>query len=192
MFQSINWLDLLDVGHGSDYWMKHVVSTVVRIPHPGSMPPTVLNGIPPQEILNDEARNYIHDDLPVDAAAEVAVADPADVAHGVDANQEVDANLIVDVDHVDNVEPEDAAGAEGPDEAPPFEVDDADANVDHADDVPVFDPVVENQLIVEVGADLAIPIIPEVSFIPSNHFSLGILMSIRSLQSSHGQMNGLH
>ena len=137
------------------------------------MPPTVLNGIPPQEILNDEARNYILDDLPVDAAPEVVVAEPVDVAHGIDVNHEVDANPVVDVDHVDNVEPEDVAGADGPNEAPPIEVADADADFDHADDVPVFDPVVENQLIVEVGADLAIPIFPEVSFTPSNPFLLG-------------------
>ena len=100
--------------------MRHGVSTIIRIPHPGAMPPTVLNGIPPQEILNNEARNIIPEE-PVEAD----VAEPVDIAVDlVDLDRPV-----VDVVAADNV-----ANGHGVDDAG-IGLPEADAVVGEADAV---------------------------------------------------------
>ena len=57
-FQTIHWHDLLDTGLGSKYWHENQTVTVIRVPH-RSYPPTVLNGIAPQKVFNQEAVHHI-------------------------------------------------------------------------------------------------------------------------------------
>ena len=141
------------------------------------MPPTVLNGIPPQEILNNEARNHIHEDNNEDALDNGGNDDNAgfvDLDNGVDGNADI-------VEPVENV-------ALDPVEDPAEVID---GDVDHiadADDVevaapavvadavePVNDPALpgneldlgadNNQIIIEEGANLNVPDVPSVSFL---------------------------